>query len=307
MPVQLLSIVVPVYNSVETLETLHVEISKTLGGRQAFELILVDDGSKDESWSKIISLREKDPDHVRGIRLSKNFGQHNAIVCGLGFAKGDAIVTMDDDMQHPPSEIPKLIEQYNSTGADVVYGIYNDKKQHDVVRKAGSSFLQRSSKYVSGNTGVGSSFRLIKKSLTEKVIGHKLQSNVFIDEILHWYTSRFATVQVEHHPRKAGKSGYTYFRLFFMYLDLLVNYTAVPLKMMTWIGLLSSFVTFALGIRFIYKKLAHDVQPGFTAQIVTILFSTSLLMFCMGIIGQYLQKIYLLQSKRPNWSIDEVI
>ena len=302
----LLSIVIPVYNSAETLEELFSGIHHHLKNIQKFEVIFVDDGSKDGSWEKIAGLKEKFPEEVRAIKLSKNFGQHNAIFCGFGFVEGDLVLTMDDDMQHPASEIPKLLAAFYEKKVDVIYGVYNSKK-HGAVRNAGSLFVQRSSVYVSGNTGIGSSFRLMKKSLVEKVVYHKFQAHVFIDEILHWYTSRFATVEVEHHERKGGKSGYTLYRLMIMYFDIMINYTTIPLKLMTWIGLLSSFVTFALGMRFIYRKLFLQVQPGFTAQIVTILFSTSLLMFCMGIIGQYLYKIYHLQSRKPAWAIEQVL
>ncbi|HET6992979.1 MAG TPA: glycosyltransferase, partial [Bacteroidia bacterium] len=276
--------------------------------KQKFELILVDDGSKDESWDKIVALKKAHPDEIRGIQLSKNFGQHNALVCGFSFAEGELVLSMDDDLQHPPSEIPKMLDAYHARNVDVIYGIYSTNKKHSAARNAGSLFIQRSSKVVGGNPGIGSSFRLMRKSLVEKVVYHKNQSHVFIDEILHWYTSRFASVEVEHHERKAGKSGYTLYRLMSMYFDILINYTAIPLKLMTWIGLISSLTTFGIGVRFIYHKLTTPhVQLGFTAQIVTILFSTSLLMFCMGIIGQYMYKIYHLQSRRPSWSISEVL
>ncbi len=308
MNTELLSIVIPVYNSAETLDELFSQIQKSLNGKQKFEVILVDDGSKDESWEKIVSLKVAHPEEIRGVQLSRNFGQHNALVCGFSFAKGDLVLTMDDDLQHPPSEIPKMLEAFHSKNVDVVYGIYNTNKKHSSTRNAGSLFIQRSSKMVGGNLGMGSSFRLMKKALVEKVVYHKYQSNVFIDEILHWYTTHFATVEVEHHERKAGKSGYTMYRLIMMYFDILVNYTAIPLKMMTWIGLISSLTTFAIGVRFIIHKFrTPHIQLGFTAQIVAILFSTSLLMFCMGIIGQYMYKIYHLQSRRPSWSISEIL
>ncbi len=307
MKPELLSIVIPVYNSAEMLDELHALIQSTLNKeQQKFELMLIDDGSKDNSWEKIEALKIKFPDHIRGIRLSKNFGQHNAILCGFSFATGDVILTMDDDLQHPPAEISKLLASYNETGADVVYGIYNSKK-HSVVRNAGTSVLKTGTKVFVGDDGVGSSFRLMKKNIVDKVILHKHQSHIFIDEILHWYTSKFSFVAVEHQPRKSGKSGFTMKRLIIMYFDIVINYTALPLKLMTWIGLFSSITTFILAGRFMYRRYILHVPPGFTALIVTVLFSTSLLMFCMGIIGQYLYKIYHLQSRRPPYSIDTIL
>jgi undecaprenyl-phosphate 4-deoxy-4-formamido-L-arabinose transferase len=305
---ELLSIVIPVYNSEELLEDLFTSIHSTLIGKHPFEVVFVDDGSKDKSWEKIAVLKSSFPDHIRGIQLSRNFGQHNALVCGFSFAEGNILVTMDDDLQHPPSEIPKMLAAFYEKKVDVIYGIYNANKKHSSARNAGSFLVQRSGKMFGGNPGVGSSFRLMNKNMAEKIVYHKNQSHVFIDEILHWYTAKFATVEVAHHERKAGKSGYTFYRLMIMYFDILINYTAIPLKMMTWIGLISSFTTFGIGVRFIVRKFTQPhVQLGFTAQIVAILFSTSLLMFCMGIIGQYMYKIYHLQSRRPSWSISEVL
>lgn len=300
-----LSIVIPVYNSEASLEELLSEIVAHVKDI-AYEVILVDDGSKDGSWKKIEGLKEKYSDKLVAVRLAKNFGQHNAIVCGFTFAKGTMILTMDDDLQHPPSEIPKLIEKFRSSGADVIYGIY-ETKQHGAVRNAGGALARKSSVVTLGNSGLGSSFRLMKKSIADHVVFHRNLAHLFIDEIIHWYTSRFEGVKVEHHERRHGRSGYNFGKLMAIYFDVVINYTAFPLRAMTWLGLISSIITFLLGVRFIYRKLMFDVEPGFTAQIVTILFSTSLLMFCMGVIGQYLHKIYQLQSRRPPYSIHSVL
>lgn len=300
-----ISIVIPVFNSASTLEELCASIEQNLFST-AYELIVVDDGSTDESWKKIEQIKQKMGAKIVGVRFSKNYGQHHALVCGFGFAKGELIITMDDDMQHPPSEIPKLIAKYRETLADVVYGQYANK-QHGAFRNAGGNFARRTSKIAVGNYGIGSSFRLIKRSITDQLVQHKHQVNLFIDEILHWYTGSFDVVTVEHHPRKHGQSGYTFGKLMRIYFNTMVNYTAIPLKIMTWVGLASSLVTFSLGIRFIFRKFMYDVEPGFTAQIVAILFSTSLLMSCMGIIGQYLYKMFQMQNKRPAYLIQQVI
>lgn len=300
-----LSIVIPVYNSEASLEELCAEVDKHLASI-TYEIIFVDDGSTDDSWKKLEMLKERYGDKLVAARLSRNFGQHNALVCGFSFAKGDLVVTMDDDLQHPPSEIPKLVEKFRSSDADVVYGIY-ETKQHGMMRNAGGTFARKSSKIVIGNPGIGSSFRLMKKSIADHIVFHRNQVHLFIDEIIHWYTARFAVVDVAHHERRHGKSGYTLGKLITIYFDTVINYTAVPLRMMIWLGLVSSIVTFLMGVRFIYRKMQYNVEPGFTAQIVTILFATSLLMLCMGIIGQYLYKIYRLQSHRPPYAIHSVI
>lgn len=305
--IQLLSIVIPVYNSAETLgelaDTLHSELNHNRG----YELIFVDDGSRDSSWAELEKIKKKYPEKVTAIRLSRNFGQHNAIVCGFGFAKGDYVLTMDDDLQHPPSEIMKLVAEAESTDADVVYGIPKERK-HGAVRVAGSYFVRKSSRYAAGNTGEGSSFRLLKKEIADNISEHRNHSMLFIDEILHWYTGNIVTTDVEHHVRRKGRSGYSFGKLLSLYLDVVINHSAIPLKLMTWIGLISSFVTFSLGILFIYRKLENKIEvSGFAAQIVAILFTASILMLCMGIVGQYMYKLFLLQNRRPPFAINKKI
>jgi len=300
MQVTLVSIVIPVYKSAITLEELFAQIRTTLEQRIAFEVIFVDDGSSDNSWEKLVQIKKANPSHVKAIKFNRNYGQHNAIACGFSFAKGEVIVTMDDDLQHPPSEIIKLLDKYEETGAELIYGQYISK-QHSTLRNAGSTVLQTGSE-----TG-GTSFRLLTKPLAEKVSAHLQHGFLFIDEVVRWYTSQVAFVNVEHHQRRAGKSTYTGTKLVRMYFNILINYSAVPLKIMTWFGLISSVFTFLLGLRFIYNKLVHGSTPGFTAIIVTVLFSTSILMLCMGIVGQYMHKLYRLQNRRPSYSIEQSI
>ncbi|HEU4719241.1 MAG TPA: glycosyltransferase family 2 protein [Bacteroidia bacterium] len=306
MRIQFLSIVIPVYNSAQMLEQLYEEISSAVSGVVPFEVIFVNDRSRDESFAVIQKIRDANPDHVTGISLLKNSGQHNAISCGLGFAKGDAIITMDDDLQHPPSEIPKLIAEYERSRCDVVYGDYPNKK-HPGWRKTGSWLLRRGSKTMGEGPGRGSSFRILSKSIAEKIIQHNRTGFIFIDEIIGWYSGNVSYINVEHHPRRSGKSTYSGGKLISFYFDIIINYSAFPLKAMTWVGLISSCLTFMLGLRFIYKKLVHGSAPGFTAIIVTVLFSTSVLMLCLGIIGQYMYKLYQTRNRRPPFTVDKVV
>ncbi|TND09669.1 MAG: glycosyltransferase [Bacteroidetes bacterium] len=302
-----LSIVIPVYNSAPMLDPLFSGIMHELEGKAEYEVIFVDDGSRDGSWAEIEKLKAKHPARISGVRLSQNFGQHNALLCGFSFAKGDLVITMDDDMQHPPSEIPKLIAKFEETDADVVYGIPKHRR-HGALRVAGSYFLRNTSKLAQDNRGEGSSFRLIRKSIIEQMEKHRHQNWVFVDEIIHWYTGYFASVDVEHHPRKEGKSGYSFRKLAAMYVNIIVNHSVVPLRLMILLGLLGSIFTFSLGIIFIYRKFAHQITvDGFTAQIVATLFSASILMLCMGIVGQYMYKLFQLQNQRPSYSIKKKI
>ena len=296
------SVVIPVYNSSKSLEELLQRTTAALTDTP-HEIIMVNDGSKDDSWETITRLKAHYGDKLVGVNLSRNFGQHNALVCGFSLASGELIVTMDDDLQHPPEEIEKLIAKYNETQADVVYGI-PENKQHSGMRNAGSYFVRKSSHYLE-NKVEGSSFRLIRATVAKKIDTHHHNTMLFIDEILSWYTSNYANVTVRHDARKHGQSTYSYQTLFRLYLDIVVNHSAVPLQIMTWLGLIGSLVTFGIGTLFIIRKFIYDVPIGFTALIVAILFTGSILMMCMGIIGRYLYKLYQLQNRKPGYVVRE--
>lgn len=302
-----LSIVVPVYNSEKILVELFERIKNTLDNIKVnFDIVFVDDGSKDSSWKEIKTLKQRYSDNITGVKLAKNFGQHNATICGFNFCKGDLVLTMDDDLQHPPEEIPKLIDKINQTHSDIVYGIFINKK-HSFLRNLGSLFIKKTSKYLSSTIGEGSSFRLFNKRMINNLKSHYNQNFLFIDEIIYWYTNNITTVVVRHDERTCGKSNYSYYKLISLYFNLIINYTTIPLRVMTYGGTIIAILTFVLGMRFIIGKLIFDVPLGYTSLIVAILFSTSLLLHCMGIIGEYIRKIYIMLNQRPPFSIDEVL
>lgn len=296
------SVIIPVYNSNEGLSELCERLCKSLSGF-SYEIIFVDDGSRDNSWEVLKKEKLSRPDAIRIIRLSRNFGQHNAISCGVNASVGDFVITMDDDLQHPPEEITKLIRCQELSDADLVYGLPENRK-HGLVRIAGSYFVTKSSKFFHGNTE-GSSFRLIKRELAQQIQRHQHKSMIYIDEILSWYTDNIHTTTVSHHSRKYGKSGYTSLSLIRLYFDIVFNHSAVPLKLMTRVGFIVAVLCILLGVYFIIRKFMFDVPIGFTALIVTILFSASILMMCLGIVGQYLYKLFLLQNRKPSYFIRE--
>lgn len=300
------SIVVPVFNSEQSLNELSDRVMAFFQKRKdSYEMIFVEDCGDDNSWEIVKTLREKHPDKVKGIRLNKNYGQHNALLCGFSFAKGDFIITIDDDLQNPPEEIGKLIEKFDQSGSDVVYGIYS-KKQHNIARNAMSKSVKKTSKVFMKGTGNGSSFRLIKRSIIDKVLEHNI-SFIFIDEVLQWYTNKIDFVTVEHVKRKYNTSGYSSFKLMKLGADLAYHYTNIPLKMMVYSGMIISIISFLLGVKFVVQKLIYDVPLGYTSMIVTILFSTSIIVFSLGVIGGYLSRIQNVQNKKPPFFIDEVL
>lgn len=303
-----ISVVVPVYNSAQGLSDLVSRINRVLTVYgEPFEIILVDDGSKDDSWRVLTGLKKEAPDTLTAIRLDKNFGQHKAIICGLNFSRGEVVITMDDDGQHPPEEIPKLLDRYKETNADVVYGLY-ERTGHSKGRSFGSSLVKGTAKYFGENEEYdGSSFRLFTREIVDKLKTHH-QTFMYIDEVIHWFTPDIQGVRVEHHPREVGKSQYNFFKLASMYFSILINYSAWPLRFMTYGGIILSLISFILGIFFIIKRFVFGSSvEGFTAIIVTILFSTSLMLICFGIIGQYLYKLHQTQSGKPSYKVKKVL
>lgn len=299
------SVVIPVFNSEASLPELAERLVRVMGDTdKLFECIFVDDGSLDSSWEILKRLKEEHPSTITAIRLAKNFGQHSATFCGFNFAKGDFIITLDDDLQCPPEEIPKLIRRMEETDAELVYGIY-EKKRHSWYRNYGSRNFKRVSSLL-GRPKEGSSFRLISSNIIQKIIIHQ-QNFVFIDEILHWYTDYVSLVVVEHHPRKYQRSAYTTRKIWKLLANIMIYYTTVPLKLMVWGGLLSSALFFILSVIFVAKKIFFNVPLGYTSLIVAILFSTSLILLSLGIIGEYLSRIYMVQNKKPLYSIKKVL
>jgi glycosyltransferase involved in cell wall biosynthesis len=297
------SVVIPVFNSQKSLEELFTRIRWTFNRFELkFEVVFVDDASEDESWEIIKKLKDLFPDEIKAFRLAKNVGQHSTVLCGIGQSSGDFILTMDDDLQNPPEEIIKLIEKQQETKSDLVYGIYSIKK-HNWYRNLGSEILKKGTQFFSKKSGKGSSFRLLSQQLALKILNHS-QSFVFIDELISWYAPEVSYVEVNHEERKYGDSGYTKVNLFFMAQNLMIYFTFFPLRLIINGGFFVALISFLFGFHYLIKKLFFNVRvEGYTSIIVTILFSTGVIVFSLGIIGEYLLRIYMAQNKKPPYQI----
>ncbi|MBW6484095.1 MAG: glycosyltransferase [Vicingaceae bacterium] len=298
------SVIIPAFNSGETITQLCSEIVTIFNAINViFEIIIVNDGGKLSTWKHIEKIYHQLNCKISIIRLSRNYGQHNATLCGIKNALGEVIITIDDDLQVNPKEILKLIDGYKSNNSDVVYGVYKSKK-HNAVRNIGSGLIKNISKLFLNSPGKGSSFRLFKASIAEKILEHS-QSFIYIDELLLWYTDNISFVEVEHEKNK--KSRYSIISLFKMFVNITTNYTALPLKLITYLGLISSLISFALGTFYIYKKIFRDVPLGYTSIIVAVLFSASIILFSLGVLGQYIYKLYQVQNKKPTFFIKQIL
>jgi len=296
------TVIIPVFNSEDSLVELFDRIQKVFVDIKAsFEVIFVEDGGRDGSWKVLCELKEKHPEEITAIQLSRNFGQHNATFCGLSFAKGHYMITIDDDLQVPPEEIPKLIECYEKNDADLVYGVFTRKKHSTVRNVASKSFNQGSKRFHKG-PGKGSSFRMMNSEIVHKILDHH-QTFVFIDEIFLWYTERINFAPVDHDERRGKRSGYSSSKLLRLFTNITFYYSSVPLKLMVYTGLVFSILFFIIGAFYIYRKIIHDVPLGFTSLIVAIMFSTGIILFSLGMIGEYLSRIYMVQNKKPPFTI----
>ncbi|HNS16578.1 MAG TPA: glycosyltransferase family 2 protein [Bacteroidales bacterium] len=301
------SVIVPVFNGEDTLGELFSRMQAVFNELNAtFEAIFIDDGSLDDSWKVLTHLKTDHPDIITAIRLARNAGQHNATFCGMVRAKGNFIITIDDDLQIPPEEMTKLIRQYADTQPDVVYGIYPDKK-HNALRNISSASFRQSSRIFNNGPGKGSSFRLITRELTDHVVKH-YQSFVFLDELINWYTADITYVDIRHNERKNKKSGYSPRKLARLVSNVILYYSNIPLKMMVYTGLIFSVFSFFIGILYIIKKIFFNVSvPGYTSTIVVIAFSTGIIVFSLGVIGEYLSRIYFSQSRKPPYTIKKIL
>lgn len=301
-----ISVVVPVFNSETTLDDLIREISEALDPLDhEFEIILVNDGSMDSSWARIRSLAESNP-RVSGINLSRNFGQHNAKLCGLRHASFQLTVTMDDDLQHPPREIPRLIQKLEE-GWDVVYGL-PQKREHSWSR----NWLSWLTKSVVGRaTGLQrvmeqSPFRAVRTELRSAFADYT-GPDLLLDVLLGWGTTRFTTVTVDHQPRREGGTTYSKLKLFEMGILTLTAYSTAPLRFASWMG----FALTAFGVcvlcYVIFVRVFIGSVPGFPflASLISIFSGTQL--FTLGLFGEYLTRVFNRALGRPTYVIKETV
>jgi glycosyltransferase involved in cell wall biosynthesis len=300
---QEISVVVPVYNSEAVLPPLVKELQAVLFRcSNRFELILVNDASRDQSWESIMQLAEK-YSGTRGINLMRNVGQHNALLCGIRAAKYGIIVTIDDDLQNPPDEIPRLLEKLNE-GFDVVYGI-PDHEQHGVIRDLASKITKLVLQNAMGAEIAQniSAFRVFRTQVRE-AFQHFRGPFVSIDVLLTWGTTRFGAIRVRHESRRQGVSGYTLRALIAHAINMMTGFSVLPLQFASLIGF--TFTAFGLlALAFVIGGyLIHGSPvPGFPflASIIAIFSGAQL--FALGIIGEYLARMHFRTMDRPAYTV----
>ena len=298
-----ITLIIPVHNSAKMLRQLHARIISVLSENEIeFEIIYVNDGSTDNSWEIINDLYNQYK-KVIAINLSKNYGQHNALLCGIREANYDSIVTLDDDLQNPPEEIPNLLQKLNE-GFDVVYG-FPKKEKHGFFRNIASTITKMALNTAMGieNAKHVSSFRAFKTNLRDAFAQYK-GSFVSIDVLLSWGSNSFSAIPVNRDKRKTGKSNYTFRKLVQHALNMITGFTTLPLQIASVMGFALSI--FGLGILiFVIGRffLQGSPVPGFPflASIIAIFSGAQLL--ALGIIGEYLARMHFRVMNKPQYLV----
>jgi undecaprenyl-phosphate 4-deoxy-4-formamido-L-arabinose transferase len=303
----MLSIVVPVFRASASLPELHCRLVEVFGASNGgLEILFVEDCGGDSSWDVIQALTAADP-RVRGIRLSRNYGQHNALLCGIREARGEVIVTMDDDLQHPPEELPMLLERLEE-GYDVVYGP-PDRQQHGLLRNLASQITKLTLEGAMGaeNARHVSALRVFRTKLRDGFADYR-SPTVNVDVLLTWATSRFSYLPVRHEPRRFGQSGYTTRKLLRHAFNMMTGFSVRPLQIASVIGFgFAAFGVAVLAYVLIRWLLDGSVVHGFVflASIIAIFSGAQLL--ALGIIGEYLARMHLRTMERPPYVVRQQI
>ncbi|HLP20830.1 MAG TPA: glycosyltransferase family 2 protein [Chitinophagales bacterium] len=296
-----LSVVIPVYNASATIKLLVDELKQTLLGLN-YEVVLVNDCSVDDSERICMAIVEGCK-NVTLISLRKNAGEHNAVMCGLNNITGDCAVILDDDFQNPPSEIVKLYWELQK-GYDVVYSCYDEKK-HSLFRNMGSAINDFFATVLIGKPkGLYlSSFKIIHRDVVNEVIKYK-GPFPYIDGLLLRVTSNIGKVTVKHDERLYGKSNYNISRLVSLYLNMFVNFSIKPLRLMIFLGFAMLIVGVVLLVAFITEKILNPNIPiGWTAIATLIITFSGFQILFLGVMGEYVGKQYLDQNATPQWTV----
>jgi undecaprenyl-phosphate 4-deoxy-4-formamido-L-arabinose transferase len=277
-----------------------------VGLTDRYEIILVEDGGRDDSWHVVEQIATKDP-RVRGLRMSRNYGQHNALLCGIREARYEVIVTLDDDLQNPPEEIVKLLSRLDDT-VDVVYGT-PEAEQHGLLRDASSRITKLALQSTMGadTARYVSAFRIFRTRLREAFATYR-GPYVSIDVLLTWGTTRFSHIRVRHERRPLGKSTYTVRKLITHAFNMMTGFSTLPLQLASVVGfVLTFFGAVILAYVLVNFLIVGSAVPGFAflASIVAIFSGAQL--FALGIIGEYLARMHFRAMDRPTYLVREVV
>ena len=301
-----LSLVIPVFNSEENLAALVQEIGKALEWT-TYEVIFVNDGSRDRSWQVICELADKD-ERILGINLRKNSGQDNAIMAGLRHVAGEFVVIMDDDLQHSPHDIRRLYEQCQA-GFDVCYA--NFRRKHQAAWKNfGSWFNGKVAEILLDKPShiYLSPFEMLRRDVVDEVAKY-VGPFPYVQGLILNVTDNLTQADVEHHPRHRGRGNFNLVRSIRVFLKLATNFSVVPLRISSFVGMLVSIFGFGLSIYYLFDYLVnrHKAVEGWTTLILTLLILGGITLMSLGMLGEYVGRMYLSVSDKPPYTIRQIV
>jgi dolichol-phosphate mannosyltransferase len=303
----LISVVIPVFREAAQLRGFVAAVRDNLKQSGArYELVLVDDGSPDDSWSAITAEAKADT-NIRALRLSRNFGKESALSAGLEHARGDAVILMDADGQHPPSLIPEMLNRWKSSGADIVEAIKVRRGRESIATKLGALLFYQVLNKLSGFHFKGASdFKLMNRKAVDAWL-QMPERNLFFRGMTVWMGFKTVQVPFEVVPRSAGQSAWSAFKRLKLALVGITAFSSFPLHFVTLAGGIFLIVSVVLGVQTVYLKLAGRAVSGFATVILLELVIGSLLMISLGVIGEYLARIYEEVKRRPRYVVMESI
>jgi glycosyltransferase involved in cell wall biosynthesis len=304
---RLVSVVIPLYKEGSHLGAFLSDLKSALNQtRHPFEIVLVDDGSPDDTWERIKDEAQT-LSNLRAVRLSRNFGKELALCAGLERARGDAVVVMDGDGQHPPSLLPLMIEKWQTSGADIVQAVKIKRGRESVSSKLGALLFYLILNKLSGFELKGASdYKLMNRKAVNAWLAMR-ERNVFFRGMTAWMGFSTVRIPFEVAARRAGKSGWSYFKRWKLALVGITTFSSFPLHLVTFAGVIFFLFAVGLGIQTLYLKLAGRAFTGFATVILLELIIGSLLMISLGIIGEYLARIYEEVKGRPRYLVTEAI
>jgi len=301
------SVVIPVYNEQDNLRELYERLSRVMSGLDSpYEIIISDDGSNDGSFELLKELHHQDG-RLKVIRLFRNFGQAAAISAGLQACSGKYVIVLDADLQHPPEEIPKLIREMEQ-GYDIVYGLRRHRKD-SLYRRAGSKLLYwYMTKFMGIKLPEGTSaFRVMNRKMVA-YFNELPERTRFFGALASWLGAKYTCIDIEHAPRKKGKSGYSFFRLLRISLNLALAFSAIPLRLIGIFGILVALAGFSLGLYVLINKVFFGIGvPGYPSIILVITFFSGVILISLSIVGEYIKRIYTQIQGRPTYFVRETL
>src|SRR5574341_1505957 len=305
---QLVSVVVPVFNESEVIEAFAARATQALGAIRGcdYELLFVDDGSRDDSYRQLAALAARDA-HVRVIKFSRNFGHQIAITAGIDHARGDCVVVIDADLQDPPEVVAAMVDKWHE-GYDVVYGLRADRQGESRLKLATAALFYRLLNRIAKidiPVDVGD-FRLMSRRATEQ-FKQLREKDRFVRGLVSWIGFRQTGVPYHRDKRYAGETKYPYSKMLKFAFDGITSFSTVPLKLATWLGYGASALAFLYLLSVFVQKIAGITVQGWATVMVAMLFLGGVQLICLGIIGEYLGRVFNELKPRPMYVIEELI